>query len=163
MNFTFWLGQREFRLTFEPEKENFLRVVLGEKEYNVSVEFISPEELLLNVDGKVFNIIVSSNSSSHSVFVNGEFFKVEKKSALKLLKEVKGKLKKRDVKISMPGRVVDIMANLNDEVKEGQPILVLEAMKMQNEIKAPQAGRITKLNIQPGDYVETGSVLFSVE
>jgi len=42
-------------------------------------------------------------------------------------------------------------------------VLVLEAMKMQNEIKAPQAGRLTYLRLKPGDHVETGALLFSVE
>jgi biotin carboxyl carrier protein len=62
----------------------------------------------------------------------------------------------------MPGRVVQVLAAVGDEVKEGQPILVLEAMKMQNEIKAPQAGRLTRVRFRAGDYVEAGSILFTV-
>jgi biotin carboxyl carrier protein len=50
-----------------------------------------------------------------------------------------------------------------DKVKEGQAVLVLEAMKMQNEIKSPQTGIITKVNPAAGDSVETGALLFSVE
>ncbi len=50
-----------------------------------------------------------------------------------------------------------------DKVKEGQAVLVLEAMKMQNEIKSPQSGIITKINPTAGDSVEAGALLFSVE
>jgi len=50
-----------------------------------------------------------------------------------------------------------------EKVKENQAVMVLEAMKMQNEIKSPQAGIITKIGAKSGDSVETGSLLFSIE
>jgi biotin carboxyl carrier protein len=63
----------------------------------------------------------------------------------------------------MPGRIVRILAAEGEEIQEGQALLVLEAMKMQNEIKSPQAGRLTYFRLKPGDHVETGALLFSVE
>ncbi|HCS47820.1 MAG TPA: hypothetical protein DIW61_06030 [Candidatus Aminicenantes bacterium] len=163
MNFLFWLGQKEVKVSLEAAGDNVLRVSVGDRSYDVSAEFIGQEEILLNVDGRIFNVIVHSNSLSHSVFVNGRLFRVEKRSALKILREDKGRQKKRDVRISMPGRVVQVLAAPGDEVQEGQPILVLEAMKMQNEIKAPQAGQIARICFRAGDYVEASSVLFTVE
>jgi biotin carboxyl carrier protein len=163
MNFLFWLGEKEVKVSLEPSGDNLLRVCLGKTPYNVRAEFIGREEILLNVDGRIFNVIIHSNSLSHSVFINGRLFRVEKRSALKALREAKGPPKKRDVKITMPGRVVQLLAGQGDEVKEGQPILVLEAMKMQNEIKAPQAGRLGRVCFQAGDYVEAGAILFTVE
>jgi biotin carboxyl carrier protein len=163
MNFSFWLRQKEFKINLEEKEKSTLKVSVDEKNFDVSAEFIGREELLLNIDGKIFNVTVNSNSLSHSVFVNGRLFKIEKKSALKILKEEKGRLKKKDIKITMPGRVVQVLAAEGEEVKEGQAVLVLEAMKMQNEIKSPQIGRIIRMNFKPGDYVEAGSILFSVE
>ena len=163
MNFLFWLGQKEVKVSLEAAGDNVLRVSVGDRSYDVSAEFIGQEEILLNVDGRIFNVIVHSNSLSHSVFVNGRLFRVEKRSALKILREDKGRQKKRDVRISMPGRVVQVLAAPGDEGQEGQPILVLEAMKMQNEIKAPQAGQIARICFRAGDYVEASSVLFTVE
>jgi biotin carboxyl carrier protein len=163
MNFSFWLGQKEFRVNLEEKGRSNLQVAVDEKKFDVAVEFIGREELLLNINGKIFNVTVNSNSLSHSVFVNGRLFKVEKRSALKILKEEKGRLKKKEVKITMPGRVIQVLAAEGDEVQEGQAVLVLEAMKMQNEIKSPQVGRIISINFKAGDYVEAGSILFSVE
>jgi biotin carboxyl carrier protein len=163
MNFLFWLGQKEVKVSLEAVGDNVLRVSVGDTSYDVSAEFIGQEEILLNVDGRIFNVIVHSNSLSHSVFVNSRLFQVEKRSALKILREDKGRQKKRDIKITMPGRVVQVLAAPGDEVLEGQPILVLEAMKMQNEIKAPQAGHLTRVHFRAGDYVEAGSILFTVE
>lgn len=163
MNFSFWLGQKECSVNLEEKDQNTFRVSVGDRSYDVSAEFITKDELLIKIDGKVYNVVVSSNLVSHSVYVNGRLFRVEKRSALKILREEKGRLKKKDVKITMPGRVVQIMAGEGDEVQAGQPVLVLEAMKMQNEIKSPQAGKICRLNFRAGDYVEAGAVLFSVE
>ena len=63
----------------------------------------------------------------------------------------------------MPGRIVKVFMKEGDKIKEGQAVLVLEAMKMQNEIKSPQSGIITKINATAGDSVEAGALLFSVE
>lgn len=163
MNLTLWLGQKEFKLNLEEKGKNTIQVSLNKKKFQVSVEFLTDKELLLDIAGKVYTIIVDSNSLSHSVFVNGKLFKIEKSSALKILKEERAKSGKKDIKTSMPGKIVSVLVNEGDMVKEGQSVLILEAMKMQNEIKSPQMGRITRINFKPSDYVETGSVLFSVE
>jgi biotin carboxyl carrier protein len=63
----------------------------------------------------------------------------------------------------MPGRGVDVLASQGDTVREGQPVLVVEAMKMQNEMKSPQAGRLSRICFKPGEYVDAGAVLFTVE
>jgi len=163
MNFLFWLDRIEFKVNVEPAGDNLIRISVADTTYDVSVEFIGREEVLLNVDGRIFNVIVHSNSLSHTVFVNGRLFRVEKRSALNTLREEKGRQKKKDVRITMPGRVVQVMSNPGDKVEEGQPVLVLEAMKMQNEIKSPQAGELVRVNFRAGDYAEAGSVLFTVE
>ena len=163
MNYLFWIGQKEVSVGLDIAGDGRLRVSVSDKAYDVSAEFIGQDEILLNVDGRIFNVIIHSNSLSHSVIVNGRLFRVEKRSALKILREEKARQRKRDVKISMPGRVIQVFSTAGDEVQEGQPVLVLEAMKMQNEIKAPHSGRLTKVNFKAGDYVEAGSVLFSIE
>jgi biotin carboxyl carrier protein len=163
MNFLFWLGQREFKVGLEEKGKNIFQARVGDETYDVSGEFIGRDGLLLKVDGRVFNIVVNSNAASHSVIVNGRNFRVEKKSTVSILKEDKGRIRKKDVKITMPGRVVRVLAAAGDAVEEGQPVLVLEAMKMQNEIKSPRRGRISRVHFSAGDYVEAGSILFSVE
>ena len=59
----------------------------------------------------------------------------------------------------MPGSVISVRAAVGDAVEEGQPILVMEAMKMQHTIAAPQAGVLTELNATEGQQVEAGTVL----
>jgi biotin carboxyl carrier protein len=63
----------------------------------------------------------------------------------------------------MPGRVVRLLVEVGDEVVEGQGVVVIEAMKMQNELKASKAGRVAKVSVAVGDTVGSGDVLVVVE
>jgi len=62
----------------------------------------------------------------------------------------------------MPGKVVKILVAEGDQVEEGQTLLILEAMKMQNEYKSPISGKLTKIFIQEGAAVETGAPMVMV-
>ncbi len=67
------------------------------------------------------------------------------------------------VKASMPGRVVRVLVEAGAEVEAQQGLLVIEAMKMQNELKAPKAGRVIEIRVAPGEAVTSGQVLAMVE
>lgn len=59
----------------------------------------------------------------------------------------------------MPGKILDVKANVGDAVKKGQVILILEAMKMENEVVAPEDGTVASIDVAVGDAVESGAVL----
>ena len=67
------------------------------------------------------------------------------------------------VEAEMPGKVMLVKAAVGDTVAEGQGVVVIEAMKMENEIESPIDGIITELPAEPGQTVENGDVLFVVE
>jgi biotin carboxyl carrier protein len=69
----------------------------------------------------------------------------------------------RPVKAPMPGRVVRLLVEVGDEVVEGQGVVVIEAMKMQNELKASKAGRVARVGVLVGDTVGSGDVLVVIE
>ena len=62
----------------------------------------------------------------------------------------------------MPGRVVAVLVEEGHQVEVGQGVVVLEAMKMENEIRAEVAGKVTKLHVRPGQSVEGGDLLFEI-
>ena len=68
-----------------------------------------------------------------------------------------------DISTSMPGNVVDIMVKEGDSVAIGDPVFVIEVMKMETEIKAQVAGRVAALHIQKGDRVTPGEALIQIE
>jgi biotin carboxyl carrier protein len=63
----------------------------------------------------------------------------------------------------MPGRVVRVLVAAGDEVQARQPIVVIEAMKMENELRSPKAGRVKDVTVTPGTSVEAGRVLVVIE
>lgn len=63
----------------------------------------------------------------------------------------------------MPGKVVRILASPGDEVEAGQGVIVVEAMKMQNEMKSPRAGRVASIPVKENDSVAAGAVLAVIE
>jgi biotin carboxyl carrier protein len=67
------------------------------------------------------------------------------------------------LKSPMPGRIVKILAKAGDEVESGTPVIIIEAMKMENELGAPSAGRIESIDVEEGQAVEAGAVLLSLE
>ncbi|MBZ2180042.1 MAG: acetyl-CoA carboxylase biotin carboxyl carrier protein subunit [Acidobacteriota bacterium] len=69
----------------------------------------------------------------------------------------------RDVKAAMPGKVVRLLASPGDNVEAGQGLLILEAMKMQNELRSPRPGVVASVRIAEGDTVSSGQVLVTLE
>ena len=63
----------------------------------------------------------------------------------------------------MPGTVVTVAVEAGQQVEAGQPVLVLEAMKMQHTVSAPYAGTVTEIDVKPGAQVAAGEVLAVVE
>ena len=68
----------------------------------------------------------------------------------------------QSVEAPMPGKILDIRVKVGDAVKYGQPVVIMEAMKMETEIVAPADGTVASVNVNSGDTVETGAVLVTL-
>lgn len=62
----------------------------------------------------------------------------------------------------MPGTILKVLVNVGDAVTANQPIMILEAMKMENEIVAPQAGTVTGIHVNQGEMVQPGDALITI-
>ncbi|MCM8900856.1 biotin/lipoyl-binding protein [Caldicoprobacter algeriensis] len=67
------------------------------------------------------------------------------------------------VKAPMPGTILDVKVNVGDEVKRGQVLLILEAMKMENEIMAPRDGKVVSIQVSKGASVNAEDVLVALQ
>jgi biotin carboxyl carrier protein len=63
----------------------------------------------------------------------------------------------------MPGKIVKVLVEEGNEVDQGDGLVIVEAMKMENEIKSPKAGVVKKIGVAEGDIVEAGALLIIVE
>ncbi len=67
------------------------------------------------------------------------------------------------VELPMPGKVISVLVEEGQQVAEGEGLLIVEAMKMENEIKAPRAGVVRRLAVKAGDELEKGAPLLDIE
>ncbi|MGI8830381.1 MAG: biotin/lipoyl-containing protein [Candidatus Limnocylindria bacterium] len=67
------------------------------------------------------------------------------------------------VTATLPGLVVAVAAAVGDNVEEGASLVTIEAMKMQNEVRAPRAGRVIEVTVEPGQTVATGAAMLRLE
>ena len=96
--------------------------------------------------------------------INGNHYTVELKDKFDLLLEKMGlnnssATKINNIKAPMPGLIIDLKIKAGDAVKAGEPLLILEAMKMENILKAPHEGVVKNVKVKKGDSVENGHVL----
>ncbi len=117
-------------------------------------------------EGRQFEAVVDEQGAhGFDILIRGRLFHLEAVDERSLLLSQQAKATAsgpQAVEAEMPGKVVKVHFSVGDEVEEGAGVVVLEAMKMENEIFAPVSGRITELPVREGDTVETGALLFVV-
>jgi biotin carboxyl carrier protein len=120
--------------------------------------------LLENRSYRAEVIRTDRNSKSVVININGRIYTVELKDKLDLLLDEMGLNsgsagKVNNVKAPMPGLIIDLRVTQGDTVKTGDPLLVLEAMKMENVLKSPGDGTVKSIKVKRGDSVEKNQVL----
>jgi biotin carboxyl carrier protein len=123
---------------------------------------------LLKKGDRTYNIEVSKNDQGFDVLVDGTPFmvRVVDEHTKKMQEVIKSRgmaQMARKVKAQIPGLIVNVLVKDGAEVKEGQSLLILEAMKMENVIKAPFNGRIKQLLVKTGDTVQRDQELIKIE
>ncbi|MDT0648041.1 biotin/lipoyl-containing protein [Zunongwangia sp. F260] len=108
------------------------------------------------------------NKKRYTVRINSNIYEVDIANELDLLIEEMGlslgsAQAVNDIKAPMPGLILDVMAKEGDEVKAGDYLLVLEAMKMENTLSAPGDGIIKSVHVEKGQTVDKNQLLIELE
>jgi biotin carboxyl carrier protein len=137
---------------------------------NVDVDLrqvIAPSLFSFIKDGKSFEVFAEPTEKGYAVVIAGQRFLVDvaDERSLRLASVQKREVQRRGsivVKSPMPGLVVDVYVQPGDTVQAGQSLLILMAMKMENNIRAFEGGKVTSLRVQKGDKVELGQLLLTI-
>tara|TARA_B100000029_G_scaffold278882_1_gene273192 strand:- start:2307 stop:2711 length:405 start_codon:yes stop_codon:yes gene_type:complete len=116
------------------------------------------------IDGEVFEVELEEGEGIWKVNIDGSQFEVqiEQERGLATKREARSRsssARSGTISSPIPGKVVSIHVSIGDRVEEGSVLMILEAMKMQNEVQAPISGTVEELNCVTGDSIEANSPL----
>ncbi|MCS5527532.1 MAG: biotin/lipoyl-binding protein [Candidatus Poseidoniales archaeon] len=122
----------------------------------------------VTINGETFDVKLEPDGNSWKATVEGETFivEVEGDAAQPIAKPKRsGKKRKKSgtVSSSIPGKVITVEVEVGQEVAEGDVVLILEAMKMQNEVASPISGTITEINCKSGENIQANLPLVVIE
>lgn len=143
--------------------QNHWQCRLDGREISVDAELVDPDTLSILVGGQSVEV---RRQAEDKIFLRGKRYEVsiaDPRSWRGRKRAEAGSEGPQKLIASMPGKIVRVLAAEGEKISAGQGIAVIEAMKMQNEIKSPKEGTLKKLLAQPGMNVSAGEVLAVVE
>jgi len=144
------INNKDFEFDIIKNNENSFHIIMNNKSYNIDI-------VEKNKENK--EVIIKINGEKYTGKVSDELDVLLKKMGIDNLSSNKAK----DLKAPMPGMVLDIFVKVGDEVKEGDNLIVLEAMKMENNLKSPIDGVIKEINCEKTKAVDKNTVLITFE
>lgn len=152
--------KHEIEIKHDGEKI-FARV--GDREYELEASEVEKDVYLFKYDNRIFEIYAAPsgivNLGNHQLEINV--------SDPKRLRGAGGDAGSADgiaeIKTAMPGKLVRVLTEVGAEIKKGEGVLVVEAMKMQNEMKSPKDGIVKEIRFAEGANVNSGDVLAIIE
>jgi len=141
--------------------DTFVVTIDGEKKH-VHAELIDPSTLRLVVDGVAHTVRVARAGKDHHVAIAGQSYVLAPEAAGAAAAGA-GTLANPQIIAPMPGKVLQVLVQEGQQVAEGDGLLILEAMKMENRIVAEAAGTVKKVSVTAGQMVEGGMVMMELE
>jgi biotin carboxyl carrier protein len=155
------------RVEVELVKSNATRVegAIGGRRYVLEVAPVGPGVYWFNWNNRSIEAAVTPAVGEYVVSINERHISVEIADPRAALRKAahQGEAGLAEVRAPMPGKVVRILVSEGDEIQAHQGVIVVEAMKMQNEIKSPKSGIVKKIRVERNAAVNAGDILAIVE
>jgi 3-methylcrotonyl-CoA carboxylase alpha subunit len=159
MEFRYQAGDELKTVQIERSGDRF-RVTVGGRVYTVEIERVSPGELEFSVEGQRRRAYIADEGQRRHVAFDANVFTLER-AAISRGRRAMGE-GDDSLSAAMPGQVVRVLVAEGEAVTRGQPLVLLEAMKMEIRVTAPHDGRIHKLLCSVGQIVERGQALLEL-
>ncbi len=158
-------GGKEQLIEIQAAAPNYRFRIGDAPERTADVEQPEPDVYSVLLDGRMYDARVEKTADGLVVVIDGYRFEIDVRDPRRWSRKdaARGGEGIQTVVSPMPGKVVRILVSPGDEVAAGQGLMVVEAMKMQNEMKAARAGRILTVTVKEGATVVAGEVLATIE
>lgn len=167
MKYTITINGRDYDVEYDESSPS--KILLSGKEMTFDIrQGIHPQNVSLLLDNQSLMFWIEKNEEGYHAHCQGRDFNIAVEDARtrqlrSLLKAGGDKNVAGSIRASMPGMVVRILVQPGDQVRKGQGLLIVEAMKMENEIKSPMNGMVKQIRITPQKAVEKGEMLLILE
>ena len=154
------------------EKSHEIKIIEDERGYLITIDQKEPFHIdvveqqtgsySVLYQGRAYEFDVENREIQYNVLVRGKLYSLElinQKAAVIKAKE----LIEHNLVARMPGKIIKIMAGEGDPVSKNQGLIIMEAMKMENELKAPATGKVKTIQVKEGQNVDTGEILMVFE
>ncbi len=167
MKLTAEINNETREITVRREGERVFAAV-GDKAYELEAHQTAPDTYLFKYEGKVYECYVApgTGNGQTQVTVGAHLYEFTLADPKRLSHAGSAHAHgdgTAEIISQMPGKVVRVLVNVGDEVKTKDGVIVVEAMKMQNEMKAPKDGTVKAINFAEGETVNAGDVLVVIE
>ena len=159
MRYAFSIAGRTHHVTLE-EHASGPKYVVDQTAYEPKVKVLGRGHYQVQVDGKTFEFTVRNGMVSEGP--RPLDLEVRRARPELVRKNASGRKSDGRVKPPMPGKIVEVKVKEGQDVAEGDVLVVLEAMKMQNDLKSPIAGKVHRIHVQDGTNVEATAVLLEI-
>jgi biotin carboxyl carrier protein len=161
------LADQTYRVEIEDIGKSVYKVSIDGHEFLVDGKKTGRTNYSLIVDNRSFEIEVDNSEDEYRVLVDGRNYRVNMVDERRVrVGGAQGGLQlqgRQKVSVPMPGKVIAVLVSEGDAVEKGQGLVIVEAMKMENEVRSPINGEIKEIRVEPGATVEGGAVLVVVE
>jgi biotin carboxyl carrier protein len=144
-------------------------IKIGKRNYDVQIKHDEKYGTYILWKNRKYPVeIIRSRQNKYEILFNdiSYTFTIETPFSLKrmkVLEKQKGKAEKEFIKAPMPGKIIDVLVREGSQVLRGEPVVILEAMKMQNEIQSPVNGHIIKVSAKANTNVMKDDVLVEIK
>jgi len=161
------LSSENKRFCFPQPLKHSIRI--GKREYEVKLKSDDKYGTYILWKNRKYPVeVVSSRQNRYEILFNdiSYTFTVEtpfSMQRMKVINAARGKTEKETLKAPMPGKIIDVLVREGSNVLRGEPLVILEAMKMQNEIQSPVNGQIIKVLAKPNSNVMKDDILVEIK
>lgn len=148
------------------DRDGHYRVTIDGRTYDVDAITVEQSVSSFIVDGSCFEVHASRDRDRYTLLIGGEHHELTARNRRTRSTYGRGAgpaVGRQVIQAPMPGRVVRVVAQAGAVVETGAPLLILEAMKMENQLRSPIAGTVLEVAVSEGQVVATGEKLAVVE
>jgi biotin carboxyl carrier protein len=162
MNYTFEHLGKPHSIVVEKRTDGY-GVRVGSQSYAVSNVVWHENVLSCTINSKHYTVFFARGTEGNHLNIDGEYFILTEKKSTSVVGRVKAGRTGDSVSSPMPGLIVKIPVAVGSRVSEGATLAIVEAMKMQNELRAPRDGTVKKVNFREGDQVDALKAIVELE